>query len=65
MQKVEDNPAWLTPAETMVALGISRSTLNRYVESGQLKPTRLPSGHRRFSGADVAALLARKPWDAA
>lgn len=65
MQKVEDNPVWLTPAETMAALGISRSTLNRYVESGTLRPTRLPSGHRRFASSNVEAILARKPWDAA
>ena len=54
----------LTPAETMRALGISRRTLNRYVEAGKLRPVRLPSGHRRFAGADVEALIAREPWDA-
>ncbi|MGW9345876.1 helix-turn-helix domain-containing protein [Streptomyces albidoflavus] len=61
-----DTPdATLTPAEAMAVLGISRSTLNRYVDSGRLKPSKLPSGHRRFSERDVSALLAREPWDPA
>lgn len=55
----------LTPAETMRALGISRSTLDRYVEAGRLRPTRLPSGHRRFPGAQVEAIIAREPWEPA
>jgi predicted site-specific integrase-resolvase len=49
----------LTPAETMASLAISRRTLDRYVERGELQPARLPSGHRRFLVADVEALLAR------
>jgi excisionase family DNA binding protein len=54
----------LTPAETMKSLGISRSTLNRYVEAGALSPMRLPSGHRRFSSSQVEAILARRePWE--
>lgn len=56
--------ATLTPAEAMAVLGISRRTLDRYVESGKLRPARLPSGHRRFSENAVAAILAREPWDA-
>ncbi|WP_344820349.1 helix-turn-helix domain-containing protein [Microbacterium soli] len=55
----------LTPAETMAALGISRSTLARYVEAGKLRPSRLPSGHRRFSAAAVEAILSREPWEPA
>jgi excisionase family DNA binding protein len=56
---------YLTPAETMSALRISRSTLDRYVASGALKPVRLPSGHRRFPASKVEAILSRAPWDAA
>ena len=55
----------LTPAEAMAALGISRSTLNRYVDAGVLEPRRLPSGHRRFDSQDVEAILARgETWEA-
>lgn len=49
----------LTPGDTMRVLGISRSTLDRYVSSGKLAATRLPSGHRRFVASDVEAILAR------
>jgi predicted site-specific integrase-resolvase len=56
----------LTPAETMKSLGITRPTLNRYVEAGYLQPMRLPSGHRRFSASQVEAILARRePWEPA
>ena len=65
MQKLDDLPPALTPAEAMTALGISRRTLDRYVETGRLQVTRLPSGHRRFSGVQVAALIAGEPWEPA
>lgn len=55
----------LTPAETMAVLGISRRTLDRYVEAGKLRPSRLPSGHRRFSASAVEAILSREPWESA
>lgn len=67
MQNLGSRPtsAYLTPAETMAALSISRRTLDRYVEAGKLRPARLPSGHRRFTADAVEALLSREPWDAA
>lgn len=57
--------ATLSPAETMRALGISRSTLNRYVDRGVLVVQRLPSGHRRFSASQISAMVSGEPWDAA
>jgi predicted site-specific integrase-resolvase len=61
-----DRDTALTPAETMKSLGITRPTLNRYVEAGYLQPMRLPSGHRRFSASQVEAILARRePWEPA
>ncbi|TFB15138.1 helix-turn-helix domain-containing protein [Microbacterium sp. 3H14] len=67
MQNLGKHPtdSYLTPAETMAVLRVSRSTLNRYVESGALRAVRLPSGHRRFPSAAVEAILSREPWDAA
>lgn len=62
---IQASDATLTPAETMAVLGISRRTLDRYVEAGKLRPARLPSGHRRFAAPAVEALLSREPWDAA
>lgn len=50
----------LTAAETMSRLNVSRRTLDRYEDAGLLTPKRLPTGHRRFSSAQVEALLAEK-----
>lgn len=59
MQKAQQVLAdeYLTAAETMDALNISRRTLDRYVEDGRLEASKLPTNHRRFKRADVAALL--------
>lgn len=59
MQKTQEVLAdeYLTAAEAMDALNISRRTLDRYVEDGRLEASKLPTGHRRFRRVDVAALL--------
>jgi len=48
----------LTTAQAAQHLGISRRTLARYVERGQLEPTlTLPSGHHRWRLDDIRAQL--------
>lgn len=48
---------YVATGDVMGYLQISRRTLERYVSDGKLTPVYLPTGHRRFSAADVAALL--------
>jgi excisionase family DNA binding protein len=41
---------------------VDASTVRRWIERGQLKPSMMtPGGHYRFSRKDVEALLAPKP----
>lgn len=47
----------LNPRTVQQILGISASTLDRYVLSGRLTPVRLPTGHRRFHADQVQSLL--------
>lgn len=50
----------LTTAGAAKVLGISRRTLSRYAQEGQLKPTLiLPSGHYRWALSDIRAQLQR------
>lgn len=51
----------LTASQAAERLGVSVRTLARYVEAGELVPTRTRGGHRRFDSADVDALLERDP----
>lgn len=53
----QHSPEWLATAETARRLGVSTRTVLRLEERGQLKPRRLPSGHRRYLAAEVDALL--------
>jgi len=55
---------WMTPAEASAALGVSARTVARLADRGEIRSVRA-SSHRRYLAADVAAILARKPWDAA
>jgi excisionase family DNA binding protein len=41
------------------AIGVSTKTLRRYIRSGKLPATRLPSGHYRIDEADLLALRVR------
>ncbi len=43
----------LSIGETAELLGVSVKTVRRWADSGQLKSTRTPTGHRRFNLLDV------------
>lgn len=46
----------LTPKEAAEVLGVSRTTLARWADSGLLRVFRTEGGHRRFYGVQVQAL---------
>jgi excisionase family DNA binding protein len=47
----------LKPGEVAHLLRVDPKTVTRWAAKGKLKSVRTPGGHRRFFGADVAALL--------
>jgi excisionase family DNA binding protein len=48
----------LTTAQAAQLLGVNARTLLRYIERGVLQPTlTLPSGHHRWTEADIRAQL--------
>lgn len=47
----------LTPQEAEAILGVSRRTLMRMEDRGDIEARRLPSGHRRFIRTEVEALI--------
>lgn len=48
----------LTPAQAAEYLGVHVRTLRRYIRDGRLQRSAiLPSGHARYSRADLEALL--------
>jgi excisionase family DNA binding protein len=49
----------LTLAAACDALGVSASTLRRWVESGRIKALRTPGGHRRFPASEIRRLSNR------
>ena len=48
---------WLTTGQAAALLGISRSTVVRYIEAGTLEARRLPGGHWRIARSDAEKLL--------
>lgn len=46
--------------EASARLGVSPSTLRRYVRSGKVAALQLPSGHLRFLEADIEDLVAHR-----
>ena len=48
---------WLRLGQAADLLGVSRSTLRRWADSGKVASGRTPSGQRRFWREDLAALL--------
>ncbi len=48
---------WLTTGQAAALLGISRSTVVRYIEAGNLDARRLPGGHWRIRRAAAEKLL--------
>lgn len=63
-----DSETPVTSAEAAAALNVSVKTITRWVASEKLKPVKRLPGRRGaflFAGADIEAILAREPWDAA
>lgn len=56
---------WITPSEAAAALGISTKSVGRLADRGKIRAIRTDGNHRRFAAADVEAILANDPWDAA
>lgn len=49
----------LSPREIARAIGVSESTLKRWVDAGAVATTRTPGGHRRIPFAEAVALIRR------
>ncbi len=49
----------LSPREIARAVGVSESTLKRWVDAGVVATTRTPGGHRRIAFSDAVALIRR------
>ncbi|HVO35372.1 MAG TPA: helix-turn-helix domain-containing protein [Gemmatimonadales bacterium] len=49
----------LSPREIARAVGVSESTLKRWVDAGAVATTRTPGGHRRIPFAEAVALIRR------
>lgn len=48
---------FLTPAQLAETWGISLRTVQRYLQTGQVKAIRLPGGHYRIRAEDADAAL--------
>ena len=48
---------WLTTGQAAELLGVSRSTVVRYIEAGTLVARRLPGGHWRVRRSEAEKLL--------
>ena len=48
----------LTPREVAELFGVRTTTIARWARDGRLTPLWTPGGHRRYSRADVRALIA-------
>ncbi len=48
---------WLTTGQAAELLGVSRSTIVRYIEAGTLDARRLPGGHWRIHRSAAEKLL--------
>jgi excisionase family DNA binding protein len=51
-------PPFLTLPEAAERLGVSETSIRRWVKAGRLKAIHLPSGRRRVRAAEVEAILA-------
>lgn len=60
-----DENEWVTPAVASAALGFTPTHLARLADKGVIRAIRPGGGHRRYAAADIEAILAREPWDAA
>lgn len=44
---------YITPGEAADRLGVTRDTIRRYVDNGQLSGIRTPGGQRRIDAASI------------
>jgi excisionase family DNA binding protein len=54
---------WLTVQEASALIGVSRATLRRWSDAGQVTAYTTPGGHRRFARSTLVALLPPSPED--
>lgn len=62
MTEPKNKSGLLTPAEVAVMFKVDPKTVTRWANSGKLRATRTPGGHRRFLEAEVRALLDDAGW---
>lgn len=60
MEPIEAGAVLMTTNECAERLGVTRSTIVRYVQRGQLKPLELPQRGYLFWKWDIEALAARR-----
>lgn len=53
-------PETLSPGEAARMLGVTRGTLVRWAKAGKIPSFRTLGGHRRYSRADVEAVMRRR-----
>jgi len=63
MMNPEDD--FLTPREVAELFGVRTTTIARWAREGRFDPFRTPGGHRRYSRANVQALIATRDANAA
>jgi excisionase family DNA binding protein len=59
-----DDGTWLALGEAARLLGVDETTLRAWADAGKVKVFRTPGGHRRFSAADLRALMGDAPASA-
>lgn len=53
----EESPSWISLGAAAAMLGVSESTVRRWIDAGEVRSFRTRGGHRRIHPADVNALL--------
>jgi len=53
MQNVQDSAISLSPRDFAVALGVSESSVKRWVDDGKIRALRTPGGHRRIAVSEA------------
>src|SRR4051812_21083244 len=56
---------YLSPLQVARTLGVSETTVKRWVDEGRLPAQRTPGGHRRILASDVRATAQRENWPVA